>query len=425
MSVDTSDSQWNFIQPDVNIGSFESIGIVPVFYLYVFIAWSIVWFIGIIFFIIRRKNIQISIRSPTLVIISAIGAEITLLCNAAEIYLTHKNYPCFLDLWYILSFFPLYFVPFVLRFLRYFITMIQIDLWKKGRIPDPQASVWILESTWVAILSIIISFTMGFASYSQHYKISEVISAYGCNLSQITFIILIVLFSVCIILVSFGLWFMRKIDDPYHMKQEIVICFILWMITLLPFIALFKYISQKKEIFVGLMFLFVIGGYFTSVLYPIILSLMHPPENNSPDKILDSFEQIALDKEGFEILQQVAIYKYVKEIPPFIREVILFKSITEYFELHLKAQEIYETFIKDKARLQINISSTFVQNIQMQLDKPTSDMFNESYREVMKLLNQNFLFEVKNRPEYAALLEKRKKEIETKRLERLIYVARR
>jgi len=421
MKLPIADTQWNFLPPGVSLFDFEGIEMMPLFFVYLFIVWSIVWLIGMILFICRINETQVQMRSPTLVILSSIGAELALLCTTLDIYLTHEYYPCFLDLWYILSFFPLYFIPFVLRFIRYFITMKKLSDWQHNPQNDPRSSIWIKESTWVTILGYILGITMSSAVLIQYTICSEWVSAYGCQLTDVTFYVLVTIFTFCFLIVSAGLVIMRKIPDPYNIKSELVTCFTLWIFTLGPYILLYKFMPNERNNLTFLMYFFIVGGYFTSVLWPIYLSYMHPPEQTTPDKILDTVEQITLDPDGYKLVEQIALEHHASEMPPLFREILMFRDLTDATEMKNRAIYIYNQFIRPGAPKQNNFSHTMVTEIEARLNEATSDIFNGPYREILKLLKTNFLREVKNLPAFSELVKKREDEEHQRRMQKEVF----
>ena len=421
MVLEIAETQWNFIPPYINLLDWSKIDMMPLFYLYFYVTWSIVWLIGMIIFFYRINETQVQMRSPILVTLSSIGAQLTLTCTTLDTLLTHEHYPCFLDLWYILSFFPLYFIPFVLRFMRYFITMKKLEDWQKGKIKDPRSSIWISEKPWINILGYLLSITMGGAVYFQFTYCSEWVSAYGCSLTNITFYILISIFSICLILVFAGLIYMKSIPDPYFLKSELVTCFTLWILTLGPYIIFYKQSPETRDKISYLMYFFIIGGYFTSVLWPIYLTYKHPPEQSTPEKILDSVEQITLDQEGYKLIEQVAHQYHASEMPPLLREILMFKELSDQREIVNRSNYIYNEFIKNGAKRQNNFSAIMVNDIESRLSNPTNDIFNGPYREILKLFKTNFLRAVKNLPAYTELVKKREDEINSQRMQHEIF----
>ena len=419
INLKIANSQWNFIPKSTKLFNLEGIEVMPMFYLYLFCTWTVFWFICLIWFFFLRKQTAMQMRSPTLVILSAVGAELTLLCTTLDIFFTHEHYPCLLDIWYILVFFPLYFLPFVLRFLRYFFTQWEMKKYKEKKIADPRSSVWVLESTWVVVLSFLMTGLMLSGVIIQFVPpINTWCTTFGCEITPITSSVLIVFLVICLIIVGLGLIFMRRIEDPYHIKSELVTCFITWFVTLIPYVLLYWFDPEERSNTTALMFVFIASGFFTSVVRPIFLSYSRPPEPQVPEKILDTLEQLILDPEGYKLVEQIALEKMASENPPFIKEILEFKKLNDQNAIENRAREIYNEFIVEGSPRQINISNSYVKDITQKINNNiTSDIFNIAYREVMKLLKTNsFLPEIKKLPAYTELVMKREEEIVEKKI---------
>lgn len=295
--------------------------------------------------------------------------------------------------------------------------MRELKRWQENKISDPRASIWVMESTWVSILGIVISLTMLSAAILQHTILSDYMTTFGCKIQEITSVILLVLFGLCLIIVGVGLFFMKHFPDPYHIKYELITCFVTWILTLGPYLALSM--TNSEQFYSNCcMFAFIISGYFTSVVTSIALTYRAPPEPQTPEKILDTPEQIIMDPEGYELVMQVLIQKSAQEMPPFLKAVLEFKEINDQNTQlkKVKSQEIYVKHISKDAPLQVNISAAMRNDIESRMDNPTTDMFNNAYREVLKLVRTNFLKEIKNLPAYQALVQKREEEIQKKKI---------
>jgi hypothetical protein len=168
----TGANQWDFLCPDSPTINFSTTPSVPYFIFYLWGVWTVFWVVGLIVFIVRLRtdDSNIKMRSPTLVVLSAFGAELCFSCTAWEYAVTQKHFPCFLDLYYILLGLPLYFVPFVLRFLRYIITMsklvsVEQSADKSGTLRD--TDFWLRETSYVSILGLVIAVCLSIANTFQ------------------------------------------------------------------------------------------------------------------------------------------------------------------------------------------------------------------------------------------------------------------
>ena len=410
VKVDISDTQWDFLPPNSKVIDVSEIGNFSYFVVYLWAVWSFVWLAGSILFIIRLStgNTDIRMRSPWLVLLSAFGAEMAFSCTAWDIAVTRARFPCCLDLYYILIFLPLYFIPFVLRFAKYIFTMLQIERWKAGQIKDIHHHILVKESTYITILGYIISLLLFIANMFQWQLLPDWVNAYGCQLRDYTFIILMILVSICFVLFIVGFFIMRKIPDPYKIKSELILNSIVWMICLIPYLVLYK-LNSNSNALVTLMFLFIVAGYFTSVLWPIYLSFKHPPEDDSNEEILATFDQMLVDEECYKIIAQIAAIKSIEEVPPFCKDVLEYRKLDN--PRPQDAQRIFDEYIKPGAPHQNNFPAPMVSALQQRLQHPTSDLFNGVFQEAKKLLKTgNFLQEIKNKPEYIELVNRRKEE---------------
>ncbi|OHT11450.1 regulator of G protein [Tritrichomonas foetus] len=413
VKVDISDTQWDFLPPNSKVIDVQEIGPFAYFIFYLWAVWSFVWLAGSILFIIRLStgDTNIRMRSPTLVLLSAFGAEMAFSCTAWDIAVTRSRFPCCLDLYYILLFLPLYFVPFVLRFAKYIFTMIQLEKWQKGLIKDVHNHPFVKESTYVTILGFVITILLLIANLFQWQLLPDWVNAYGCQLRDYTFIILVILVSICFLLFVVGFFIMAKIPDPYKIKSELISCSIVWICCLVPYLVFYK-LNKYSNILVTLMFIFIVAGYFTSVLWPIYLSFKHPPEEESNDNILVTFDQMVLDPDAYKIIEQIAAIKVFAEVPPFCRAVLKYRRLENPEQLKAKAQQIFDMFIKPGSPQQNNFPASMVRDIEERLQFPTNDLFNRVYQEATKLfVTGNFLREVRNKPEFIELVNRKKEEM--------------
>lgn len=418
--AEISIKQWDFLIPGKSIFDFDEIEAFPYFIFYLWAVWSVLWFAGLILLFFRRNETNVHMRSPTLVILSSFGAEMAFSCTAWDIAITRARFPCFLDLWYILMFLPLYFVPFVLRFIKYFFTMFLLDRWQRGKISDFKDSILVQESTYVIFLGIIMSACMIFASTFQFTIVSEWVNCYGCEMRNLTFIFIVVLLSLCFIGIVAGLVLMRRIPDPYGIKKELVSCFIVWLISLIPYVIIYRFAPQYSDYLGYLMFIFIAAGYFSSVLWPIVMSFKRPPEDMAPKKLLVTLDQIVSDEEGFVIVKKYLLLRSNTEYSYFIPEFFKYREIRDPIQLKEKAMSLYKRFIKEGAEYQINVSKSMAAYVEQRLENPSNDLFNLIYREIIKLVQTNDFSKIKNDPDYIALVQRREAEEKMKQEEKRI-----
>jgi hypothetical protein len=407
-------NQWDFLPPDVPLIDFPQISSIPMFIFSLWVVWTIFWLAGIILFLVRlyQGDGNIKMRSPTLIILSAIGAEMAFSCTAWDVALTRARYPCFLDFYYIIAFLPLYFLPFVLRFLRYLIVMRRSTQWEKQKAPNT-AEFWTRESTYVSILGLIMTLILATGVSIQFTHLGTWVNAYGCELKAVTSIFLIAFLAICFVFVLGG-WFLidRFSDifpDRYHLKTEMVSCFTVWLVALLPYIIIYRVYPPASDYLGLLMFLFIATGYFSSVAWPIMISFKALPASVTGSAILQTIDELLRDDEAVLLVEKVAQLHQGQEMCEFAKAILEYRKIQQDDQMKARANEIFDTYCRSGAPRQCNLPGGMVQQISDNIGNATSDLFQRAYQEMCKLLQQNFLREVKLMPEYAALLESREK----------------
>jgi hypothetical protein len=407
-----SRNQWDFLAPDGIVVDFSNTASVPYFIFYLWGVWTAFWLAGLIVFIVRLRtdDSNIKMRSPTLVVLSAFGAELCFSCTAWDIAVTRARFPCFLDLYYILLGLPLYFVPFILRFVRYIVTMSKLE--KIAQSADKTETLrdtdfWLRESSYVSILGLVITFCLTFANVVQHYSLSGWVNAYGCELKNYTQIVLILLLVSCFVGVSVGFVFLRKLPDPYNLKTELVLCFIVWMLTLVPYLVLYLAVPTAADYLGLLMFAFIAAGYYSSVIWPVYLSYKCPPAETTGE-ILSTVEDMLMDPEGFELIRKVAQAHFGTEMCECARAILRYRMIENEEQMRQEAEVLFETYVRAGAPKQCNFPGPLVQAIQDRKNRAaTSDLFNRAYQELVKLIDTNYFREVKKMPDYTQLVNER------------------
>ena len=90
-----------------------------------------------------------------------------------------------------------------------------------------------------------------------------------------------------------------------------------------------------------------------------------------------------------------------------------------------RANFIFNTYIKEGSKYQNNLSHDMVTEIEASIKNPTSDVFNKAYQQVTKLIKTTTkqLDELKMKPEFKELVEKRKREIKNRNKQTEIFEA--
>lgn len=416
MKTAISKTQWDFLPPNAKVIDTNELDPFSIFIFYLWGVWSFLWLVGSIVFIIRLRtgDTNIRVRSPTLSLLSAFGAEFAFSCTSWDIAVSRKHFPCCLDLYYILIFLPLYFFPFVLRFAKYLFAMQYYSILTRypNKMFNPH-NPWVKESTYVSFLVFLMSILLLIANIFQFYLMPDWVNAYGCQLRSYTFIVLIILVSLCAICFTIGFFFMYKHEenDPYHLKKEFISCSFVWICCLVPYLVLYR-LNKYPTVQVSMMFIFIADGYFTSILWPIYLSYKHPPEDQMNDNdILSTLDQMILDQDCYRIIEQIAQIKYIPEVPPFCRDVLMYRNLENSNQIRTEARRIFDTYVKKGSPQQNNFSDDMVADVERRLGSPTNDLFNMTYNEASKLLKTgNFIDEVQRKPDYIQLVERRKRE---------------
>ena len=413
--------QWNFIPDDEVLVDISKLNIARKFYFFIFVFWTIAWLVGVIWYICKINRLQIQIRSPILTLLSVFGSEIALLFITLQSILGESHFPCFLDVWCYLIFFPMAIIPYFLKFSRYYINMFQLEKWKNREIKDPKESIWVTELPWIGIFFVILSIFAIISVVFQFTILSDFITSYGCALHSILFWPLLVGLVGILILSGFLFYTIVVLPDPYSLKNEALTTFVLLLITICPYFILELTSAQQVHDYDFIILIFVIGTTTTNLLRPLYLSYKRPPQNKS-GKVLESLEDILKDKETYELLEKIAISHDAYECLPFYSEMVEFREITDPQLLAEKANHIYNEYIRPGAPHWNNLDHRKVKDIEQRLSQPTSDMFNATYREILKLLQTNFMPELKVMPDYERILQDRMKKIEEERKAKYLLI---
>jgi NTP pyrophosphatase (non-canonical NTP hydrolase) len=405
----SSANQWDFLAPDGSTIDFSETSSVPYFIFYLWGVWTAFWLAGLIVFGVRLRtsDSNIKMRSPTLVVLSAFGAELCFSCTAWAIAVTRPRFPCFLDLYYVLLGLPLYFVPFLLRFVRYIVTMSKLLKIERSADKLRDSDFWLRESSYVAMLGVVITLCLCFANVVQSTSLAGSVNAYGCELRDYTKVVLILLLAACVVGVAVGFIFLRTLPDPYNLKTELVMCFVVWMLTLVPYLVLYLCVPDAADYLGLLMFAFIAAGYYSSVIWPIYLSYKRPPAEASGE-ILATVEDVLMDTQGFELIRKVAQAHFGTEMCECARAILRYRMIEDEQQMRDEAEALFETYVRPGAPKQCNFSGPLVQAIQERKSRAaTSDLFNRAYQELVKLIGTNYFREVRGMPEYTRLVNER------------------
>ncbi|EAY22285.1 hypothetical protein TVAG_094600 [Trichomonas vaginalis G3] len=409
------ENPWTFIPADESINKLSDLSVIHQFYFYIFIIWSVGWFVTLIWYCFRIVNSNIQIRSPILTIICSVGSELTLLYNIILTIFTNQHFPCFILMWCQLLLFQLMYIPHFLKYMRYYFSMYQMERWKSGIVADPKSSILILEWYWIAILGIVLSALSAVGIVYQYRNLNAYMSSFGCHLEMKTLIPIVVVYALFFIVGCFLCYICAIVNDPYKIRVEFITTFVSYIIILLPVIIISGKNVEDVQIYVGLLLLFVSITQIMNLIRPIHLSYVRPPQKNSRNKILDTIDDIILDPETYPLVEQIGIEHESSECVPFIREILRYRLITNQADLERQARYIFDEYIRPDSPHQNNLPHTMVKDIEARIQDPTSDLFNGPYREIMKLLKTNFLPEIKLLPEYSRILHEREMKAEQER----------
>jgi hypothetical protein len=283
-----------------------------------------------------------------------------------------------------------------------------------------ESDFWLRETSYVSILGIVIGGCLLVANIIQLVKLDPWVNAYGCELRSYTSIVLEVLLVLCALGLLFAWLALRGDPDQYDMKNELIICFIVWVIALVPYLVIYQTYQAGSDYLGLLMFVFIATGYFTSVIRPIYLSYKCPPAESTAG-VLETVEEILLDNEGVELMRKVAQLHHGAEMCECALAIVTYRKIEDDAIMRTEAQKLFDLYVKEGALKQCNFPGTIRNQIEGRLETATSDLFNRAFQELVKLLNTNYLREVKNMDEFAKLREKRQKEKEMDKKARDIW----
>jgi hypothetical protein len=212
---------------------------------------------------------------------------------------------------------------------------------------------------------------------------------------------------------------MRNLPDPYDLKKELVSCFVVWVIALLPYLVLYGK-DEGGEYLGLLMFIFIAAGYFSSVIWPVYLSYKCPPAETTGE-ILSTVEDLLMDDEGFELIRRVAQAHFGTEMCECARAILEYRRIEDEAQMRVAAENLWAMYVKPGAPRQCNFPGPLITAIEERKNKAaTSDLFNRAYQELVKLLGTNYFREVQKMPDYTQLVARRQAEQEQKSKRRAV-----
>jgi hypothetical protein len=293
--------------------------------------------------------------------------------------------------------------------------MRKLSAWESdSRTELKKTDFWLQETSYVAILGLVIGICLLIANIIQLIELDAWVNAYGCELRYYTSVVLWVLLVVCVVGVLVAFLVLRNMPDHYDMKNELIVCFIVWVIALVPYLIIYQIRDAGSDYLGLLMFVFIAAGYFTSVIRPIYLSYKCLPVE-STGGLLGTIEEMLMEAEGFELMLTVAALHHGKEMCNCAREILIYRQIENDRNMAAEARRLFDHYVRTGGEEQCDLGGNIVKHIEDRMENPPSDLFNRAFQEFVKLPTTNYLREVKQMEEYAKLLDKREKEAERRR----------
>lgn len=415
MSDIVSDYQWNFLLPDILLVKTERNDMLLYLYFYFIILWLVIWLLTLIFYFKKLNSQQIRVRTPIFTVLSSLSGHIMLCLTYLEISKYTDRYPCVIELWSNFLLYPSYITPFILRYFKYYMLIKEFVKWREGRINNPRESPLVSDFFWITVFLIFLSISLLNAVFISPLLFSDWVTCYGCQYNYVAFwtsmIIYIIAFISIAILYKIG----REVDDTYKMKNEMILSFVLFFLFNVPYSVLSYIFPYSQLSYSFLRIAYIVYSHMISVVWPLFLSFKRPPIFNTPESILETIEEITLDPDGYKLIEQVADKHHSSEIPPFLLKILEYRNLKDIDIMKREARIIFDSFMRPGSAQWNNLPQAIVNDVESRLNNPTSDLFNQPYRELLKLLKTNFLDEIKSLPEYTKLLTQKKKQIDQHR----------
>jgi hypothetical protein len=265
--------------------------------------------------------------------------------------------------------------------------------------------MWVRERTYVLILCLFISGVMASAEGIQLLNLKDWVTCYGCDTRNYAIWVFIIILIICVVIgvAAFCMW---DYPDPYAIKPELIACLIVWVLVLIPYFVLYTTVKAAQDYLGLLIFVFIAVGYLTSVVWPIYTSFKAPPETE--DNQFDSIIDLIRDPDGLSLVSEIARMHHCEEASNAVHDILKYMDIEDETKMRRKAQRIYEKYVKESSATACNLAGPMRDAIARKIGNPKSDTFNLLYQEMCKLLQTNFMNELKKHHGYKELLDKKK-----------------
>jgi hypothetical protein len=193
-------------------------------------------------------------------------------------------------------------------------------------------------------------------------------------------------FGLYLIPISASGYRLLDVDDPHSIRLEILITTIF---SLPSMVGIILFIAGKLPFDLQFVFLYALIVIFVcNLVLPVMILLRKPSIQRH-----DSFDSVSII---FDPSKQ-NIYKSLLEYSTkqYMAENILFYKIIEEYKTGLitveKAQHIFNEYIEIDSVLQINIDHIIREKIRINLDEPTSDLFDLAQKAIRKLIIESIV----------------------------------
>jgi len=375
---------------------------------------NLTFIIGLILFIKYRKSEFIKARQPAIVIVAAVGLEITMCIDILTSAFTSEVGNCIARFYISILGGALVYTSLTIRMYRLRVIMLLNGEYytklveQKGEEPLLANKVTNLKhlvytNKLYKILAVIILAHIAVAGlFNGLYALNNTESTIDCDKAPILLDLVDGLYVIYIIVLVYFVFRIRKIQDYYRIAFEIKCVLLNYAIFIILGIIAGQFSSR-------------LGGLigFISPSFNFSMYFFYTVYKAKQDKELDQ-------KAGFSeslpplqnVLEDDEIQRLFEEFlvsESSIENLLFIKQVKGYKENTIASKQIFELFIKDGAALQVNLSYNVRSKIISNISNPddAKELFKDAEKEIKALLSYDSLKRFLNSRQYSILLTRR------------------
>jgi hypothetical protein len=374
------------------------------------IMWTLYFIYNMILFFKNRDNFVIKSRAPWLIFCSALGQWLMTTSQTWKIVVLPKNFPNFIDHWFIWFMMPLHFLPYPIRALRF---LIVYHLAKTKSIDEDSENEEVVEKSFCSLNLfrkhqflttdkafiifnwLIMAVFIGIALVRQFTVEQNKVGLFGGGTTSYTYISITALLIIVEIFLWLTIYYLKDIHDELMVNKELIAIGILWLVGIIPYI-IFGWISLdndniSKRIAPIINILVCIISFLISFGMPVHLAVIKPKQISFGTEILDKIDNLLEDKEASRLIYEYMEKRLCTENYMFVRAVQRYMKITDPDQLQREYDAIVSEYIRSDSASRVNIPDSQVKSILNSTEKPHAQSFNAPYNEVRKIMQQNVL----------------------------------